>query len=65
MTAPLKPVYFFEYTPVFINERGDERALVTVQGHPCGETHVCTSRVLQKFPDGSFETRNSIYKPAP
>lgn len=59
-----KPVYHFNGEVVFVADHGNtEHALVNVPTHPCGYSYVHTSTVLQKFSDGSFETRNSIYKP--
>lgn len=31
--------------------------------HVSNTTHVMTSRVIKIFPDGSFETLNTFYKP--
>lgn len=46
--------------------RKGEAATLRALDHPVwGENIIHTSRVLQKFPDGSFETLNTIYKPVP
>jgi hypothetical protein len=43
---------------------GHEVAHVRTVNHPAwGSDKVRTSSVLYKFDDGSFETRNTIYKP--
>jgi hypothetical protein len=62
-----KPVVYFLGQPFFFmwNSLDEVARLPFVINHPllgkCSE--VRTSKVLAKFPDGSFETRNTIYKP--
>lgn len=54
---------FFDYT---IEKTGEEIQMARVFGldHPkLGRDWIRTSRVVQKFDDGSFETLNTIYKP--
>jgi hypothetical protein len=67
----MKPVVHFRnkatFIPVHIFDTGEdsEVALVYAIDHPrLGKTDVRTSRIVQKFDDGSFETLNTIYKPA-
>lgn len=59
-----KPVVFYT-GPLNIGEGGGfEFANVFAINHPClGTEHVRTSAILQKFEDGSFETRNTFYVP--
>jgi hypothetical protein len=63
-----KPVVYFVGEPYYWmwNETNEVASLQAVLEHPrlgnCPD--VRTSTVLQKFDDGSFETRNTIYKPA-
>lgn len=63
-----KPVVYFSGTPYFWmwNPTNEVASLEVVLGHPhLGDCpNVRTSTVKQKFDDGSFETRNTIYKPA-
>ncbi len=63
-----KPTVHFSGAPFFETwelESGPvEIAHVYGLDHPrLGRQHIRTSRVLQKFDDGSFETVNTIYKP--
>jgi len=61
-----KPTVFFVGTPLFDTEMypGHEVAHVRTVNHPAwGSDRVRTSSVLNKFDDGSFETRNTMYKP--
>ena len=67
---PNKPVVYFtncEIKELYReNIKVGETALIEVLDHPrfrVGEP-VITSRVLHIFEDGSFETRNTIYRPA-
>lgn len=63
-----KPVVYFTDLPYYWmwDSKNEVASLRFVLGHPylgdCSD--VRTSTVLQKFDDGSFETRNTIYKPA-
>jgi hypothetical protein len=62
-----KPVVYFSGEPVFDTESypGHEVARVYALHHyVLGTCDVRTSSVLKKFDDGSFETRNTLYKPA-
>lgn len=65
--VPQKPVVYFTGKPDFWmwNATNEVASLQLVVNHPrlgwCSD--VRTSTVLHKFPDGSFETRNTIYKP--
>lgn len=63
-----KPVVHFSGEPHFETWQLEsglvEVAHVYSLDHPrLGRQHVRTSRVVQKFDDGSFETLNTIYKP--
>jgi hypothetical protein len=61
-----KPTVFFVGTPIFDTDmfEGHEVAHVRTVNHPAwGSDKVRTSSVLNKFDDGSFETRNTMYKP--
>lgn len=62
-----KPVVYFLGVPRFWmwNATNEVASLDYVIGHPkLGNiSGVRTSTVLQKFADGSFETRNTMYKP--
>lgn len=62
-----KPVVYFLGKPKFFmwNPTNEVAMVSFVINHPVlGRCHdVRTSTVLAKFPDGSFETRNTIYKP--
>jgi hypothetical protein len=66
----MKPVTHFRevtFHPVHIVDTGEysEVARVYVIDHPrLGQGLIRTSRIVQKFDDGSFETLNTIYKPA-
>lgn len=60
----LGTVEFFDYE---VPETGDIVQFARVHGldHPkLGNCVIRTSRIVQKFEDGSFETLNTIYKPA-
>lgn len=63
-----KPVVYYIGQPYYWmwNETNEVASLTFVLNHPrLGECpNVRTSTVLQKFPDGSFETRNTMYYPA-
>lgn len=63
-----KPVAYFTGEPEFWmwDAKNEVANLDVVLGHPnLGDCHdVRTSTVKEKFSDGSFETRNTIYKPA-
>lgn len=59
-----KPVVLFSGAAVFRMHQTGETASVIAIKHPVlGTTRVHTSLVIQKFPDGSFETLNTIYVP--
>lgn len=62
-----KPVVYFDSDPYFWmwNEETEVASLNLVYNHPrLGYCYnVRTSTVLKKFEDGSFETRNTMYKP--
>jgi hypothetical protein len=62
-----KPVAYYMGQPEFWmwNENSEVASLLFVINHPVlGKcSNVRTSTVLQKFFDGSFETRNTMYKP--
>ena len=63
-----KPTVLFMGEAEFYHSdyRKGEAADVRALDHPVwGADLIHTSRVLQKFPDGSFETLNTIYKPVP
>jgi histidinol phosphatase-like PHP family hydrolase len=70
----LKHTVFFRGEPYFeqatyINKQHNvvaiERAHVDALNHPkLGKTYVITSEVIEKYNDGSFETRNTFYLPA-
>ena len=62
----MKPVVHFKGEAAFDTEMfpGYEVARVYAVDHYIwGEDKVRTSTVLLKYPDGSFETDNTIYKP--
>jgi hypothetical protein len=64
----MKPVVEFVGAAVFDTKlfEGHEVAHVFALNHPVWEMgEVRTSEVLHKFEDGSFETRNTTYKPSP
>lgn len=61
-----KPVVYYTGSPRFDTNMfpGNEVAHVnTVNHYVWGSDKVRTSRVLNKFDDGSFETLNTLYKP--
>jgi hypothetical protein len=61
-----KPIVYFTGNVTFDEDMypGHEVAHVRTVNHPAwGSDKVRTSSVLYKFDDGSFETRNTIYKP--
>ena len=60
-----KPVVHFKGQRDFISRFDDGQVgNVYALDHPrLGECWVITSEVLKKFPDGSFETLNSLYVP--
>ena len=64
-----KVVHFLgeaQFVPVEIIETGEqcEVARVWALDHPrLGKGDVRTSRIVQKFDDGSFETLNTMYRP--
>ena len=63
----LKPVVYFTGVPHFWmwDSKNEVAGLDRVINHPNLGTidDVRTSTVLNKFGDGSFETRNTLYKP--
>jgi hypothetical protein len=63
----MKPVVYFTGVPHFWmwNSKDEVAGLDRVINHPNLGTieDVRTSKVLNKFGDGSFETRNTVYKP--
>lgn len=63
----MKPVVYFTGVPHFWmwNSKDEVAGLDRVINHPNLGTieDVRTSKVLNKFRDGSFETRNTVYKP--
>lgn len=65
-TNMIKPVVHFIGEARFDTEMfpGSEVAHVYGVDHPIlGRDNIRTSEVLRKFSDGSFETRNTIYRP--
>ena len=67
-TKTEKPVVHFVGNVVFDTSmfEGHEVAhVLAVDHYVWGHDHVRTSTVLKKFDDGSFETRNTLYKPLP
>jgi len=67
-TVFFRGVPYFEQT-TYINKKHNvvaiERAHVDALNHPkLGKTYVITSEVIEKYNDGSFETRNTFYLPA-
>jgi hypothetical protein len=63
----MKPVVQFINDAVFDTHRfpGHEIAHVQALDHPVwGADRIRTSKVIKKFSDGSFETLNTIYRPA-
>jgi hypothetical protein len=64
LTNMIKPVVHFVGKPRFDKTYYDEVAQVYAEDHPVlGRDKIRTSTVLKKFSDGSFETRNTIYRP--
>jgi hypothetical protein len=62
----IKPVVRFTGEVQYIHGKNNEyyTAKVYAIDHPnLGQGIVYTSVVAKKFPDGSFETRNTIYRP--
>lgn len=60
----MKPVVHFVGDATFVEYGGFEQASVHAIDHPfLGNMRVTTSAILEKFDDGSFETRNSMYIP--
>jgi|GEM_PF-1994410 len=66
----MKPVVHFRgnarFRPYLIPTTGEEGEVAHVYAldHPrLGKNDVRTSKIVQKFDDGSFETLNTIYKP--
>lgn len=59
-----KPVVHFETDSAFVGEVG-QCAYVKAIGHPefPSPYYVRTSSIVKVFKDGSFETRNTLYKP--
>lgn len=58
----MKPTVHYIGNAVFTDFGGFEQASVLAVNHPdLGFEHVKTSAILEKFEDGSFETRNSVY----
>lgn len=65
-TNMIKPVVHFVGKARFDTEmfHGSEVAHVYTEDHYIwGRDKIRTSEVLKKFSDGSFETRNTIYRP--
>lgn len=63
-TNMIKPVVHFVGEARFTEMYGTEVAHVYGVDHPIlGRDNIRTSEVLKKFSDGSFETRNTIYRP--
>lgn len=64
-----KPVVYFVGAPSFWmwDFKNEVAGIPVVLNHPVlgNCPNVRTSTVKQKFPDGSFETRNTMYVPAP
>lgn len=64
----MKPTVQFTGEAEFLNAKNGEEeweyARVYALNHPrLGRQWVRTSAIVKKFEDGSFETRNTIYKP--
>jgi hypothetical protein len=62
----IKPIVNFTGTAKFDTELFPECEVAHVWGinHPIlGSTKIRTSKIVNKFDDGSFETLNTIYKP--
>jgi len=58
-----KPTRYFTDTPKFVSYYdNDQVAYVTINEGGVNQL-LQTSRVQQKFPDGSFETLNTLYIP--
>jgi hypothetical protein len=70
LTNMIKPVVHFigdaKFYEVDAGDGSVEYACVYGIDHPIlGQDSIRTSTVLQKFSDGSFETRNTMYVPLP
>jgi hypothetical protein len=65
LTNMIKPVVHFVGKARFDTMMYDtEVAHVYAEDHPIlGRDKIRTSTVIKKFSDGSFETRNTIYRP--
>jgi len=60
----MKPVVHFIGEARFADYYGIECAHVVTTDHPVwGSDNVRPSKIVQRFPDGSFETLNTVYKP--
>jgi hypothetical protein len=67
-TVMIKPVVYFTGNATFDTTRFDgvEVGRVNAVDHYVwGRDVIRTSVVLKKYPDGSFETMNTLYKPLP
>jgi hypothetical protein len=67
-TVMIKPVVYFTGKATFDTTRFDglEVGRVNAVDHYVwGRDVIRTSVVLKKYPDGSFETMNTLYKPLP
>lgn len=67
----MKPVVHFlgqvEFQPAYNVDTGDDTEVAHVYAvdHPrLGKGVIRTSRIVKKFSDGSFETLNTVYRPA-
>lgn len=58
-----KPVVYFEKSSAYDVKLG-QRGYVKAINHPkFGHNNVHTSTIMEIYADGSFETRNTVYKP--
>jgi hypothetical protein len=69
LTNMIKPVVHYtgeaRFYEVEVDDSCMEYARVRGLDHPIlGEDDIRTSLVLKKFSDGSFETMNTVYRPA-
>ena len=61
-----KPIVFYRGTVGLIDYLDGQGALITgVINHPVlgNQDWVTTSKIIRQDPDGTVETRNTIYKP--
>lgn len=60
----MKPIVYFDKESAWVGDEG-QIAYVQAQDHPNfpGDRYLRTSTVVKKFKDGSFETKNTLYKP--